>query len=321
MTERAVITLATTKPVYVDMAIALARSFNVWNRHSGIAFHIITDLDVELPPDLANVQFQRVPVGSLGIAFSAKLHLDSLAPAPRTLFVDADCLCVGPLATVFDRFAGRAVSVAGGKISTGLWFGDVAEICRRIGQPVLPKFNGGIYYVEPGPRATVVYARARELEQQYDAWGLVRLRGHPNDELLMAIAMAEAGLEALPDDDSIMASFNVYPEFLAFDVFAGRCEIANPPPPHRLHEAGYPVRTARPLLPHFVNNYTDHWRYRAEVLKLRLVATGVPLWLARVAATCCVAVPGVAADVGKVKLRPFYCRLFGVRRVRSTSRV
>ena len=45
---RAAITLATTKTVYLEMAYTLARSFMVWNRDSGIDFHIITDLETEL---------------------------------------------------------------------------------------------------------------------------------------------------------------------------------------------------------------------------------------------------------------------------------
>jgi hypothetical protein len=310
---RAAITLATTKAVYLEMAYTLARSFMVWNRNSGISFHIITDLDTELPADLKDVKLVRIPSGALGKGFSPKLHLDELAPAQHTLFIDADCLCVGPLDPVFDRFAGRAVAVAGGKISTGLWWSDVTEVCRRIGVASLPKFNGGIYYLEPGERATAVYARAREVAPLYDAWNLVRL---------MAIAMAEAGLEALPDDDdTIMAPFNNYPHFLELDVFAGRCRICNPPPPHRLSRPDLPFKIIEPVIPHFVNDYTDHWRYRAEALKLRVVAKGMPLVLARLLAFCTVVVPGLAVEIGKVKLRPLFRKLFGVRRVKLTARV
>ena len=162
----------------------------------------------------------------------------------------------------------------------------------------------------------------RVLEKHYDDWNLVRLRGSPNDELLMAIAMAEAGLEALPDqDDSIMAPFNVYPHCQALDVFKGRCEIANPPLPHWKHRAELPVKTVRPLIPHFVGYYTDHWRYKSEAFKLRYVAGGLPLALARMGAALFVVFPGIAAEIGKLKLRPLYRNLFGVRCVRASTRV
>ena len=77
---RAVITLATTKPVFVGMAFALARSFFYWNRDPGLKFHLVTDLAVELPADLAAMELIRVEPGKLGLGFSPKLHLDSLVP-------------------------------------------------------------------------------------------------------------------------------------------------------------------------------------------------------------------------------------------------
>lgn len=70
-----------------------------------------------------------------------------------------------------------------------------------------------------------------------------------------------------------------------------------------------------------MNDYTDHWRYRSEAQKLRLVGTGVPLIVARIVATVTVVLPGIAAEIGKVKLRPLYRKLFGVRRVQASKRV
>jgi len=319
---RAVITLATTKMLYVDMAFTLARSFEYWNRRSGISFHIVTDLEIDLPADLRDVRLERLSPGQLGRGFAPKLHLDSLAPADQTLFIDADCLCLGPAKEIFDRFAGRPVSVVGGKISSGAWWGSIAVIRARTGVKSLPFFNGGLYYVERCEAARKVYSRAREIEKQYDEWGLLRLRGHPNDEILMAIAMAEAGIEALPDDGSIMAAFNYYPQFLELNVFAGRCRIANPPPPHRLHTPNGPVRAVEPRFPHFVNTYTDHWRYRAEAKKLRLHSLSRwPRWLAGLFAWCAVSVPGALLVFARDTLRPLYRALFGVRAITPSKRV
>jgi hypothetical protein len=101
-----------------------------------ISFHIITDLETELPADLKAVRLVRIPSGALGAGFSPKPHLDTLAPVQHTLFIDADCLCVGPV------------------------------VQRRGGSP----------------------------------------------------------------------------------------------PPHRLNRPTLPVKTVRPLIPHFIDDYTDHWR-------------------------------------------------------------
>lgn len=321
--RRAVITLATTKMLYAEMAFVLARSFLYWNRASGIPFHIFTDIDFELPRELrGRVEVERMPPGALGTGFSPKLHIDRLAPAPQTLFIDADCMVMGPLDPIFDRFAGRAVSVFGERLTAGIWWGDVAAILRRIGRPALYGFNGGLYHVEPGETASRIYARARELEGVYDAWGLARLRGRPNDEVLMSIAMAEAGMEAVEDDGTIMVPYNSYQLFRELDVFAGRCAMENPPPGHRLHRPGVPVRTVHPVIPHFVDTYTHHWRYLAEARRLRLhMGSGVPRWLARAVTFCAISIPGWMAMNGKEWLRPAYRAVFGVRAVKPSERV
>lgn len=321
--RRAVITLATTKMLYAEMAFVLARSFVFWNRDSGIPFYLFTDIEFELPRELqGHVEVRRMPAGALGSGFSPKLHLDKIAPAGQTLFIDADCLVVRPLAPIFDRFAGRAVSVFGERMTEGIWWGDVAKILRRIGRPAMYGFNGGLYYIEPGETANKVYARARQVEGLYDAWGLARLRGRPNDEVIMSIAMAESDLAAVKDDGTIMVPYNSYPVFRELDVFAGRCAMENPPPSDKRHSPGTPSRVVHPAIPHFVDTYTHHWRYLAEALKLRLnMGWGVPQWLARAIAFCVVAVPGSIRMNGKEWLRPLYRALFGVRAVKANERV
>lgn len=321
--KRAVITLATTKPLYVDMAFTLARSFLRWNRDAGIGFHLITDLDFDLPSDLSKILLVRVEPGTLGAGFSPKLHLDTLAPAEQTLFIDADCLCMGPLDSSFARFAGRKVSVlCDAMLSTGAWWGDIDRLCARFGVPALPHFNGGIYYVEPGPEASAIYRRARELERQYDEIGLLRLRGRPNDEILMSIAMAEAAMTPLADDGTIIGVFNVYPKFEELDVFAGRCRISNPAPPDPMHKPIVPVKEISPLIPHFVNAYTDHWRYRAEAQKLRQTSQqGLPDIVARAITAVSISIPGWSIEKAKNTFRPTYRRLFGPRHMTESKRV
>jgi hypothetical protein len=321
--RRAVITLATTKMIYVDIALVLAQSFVMWNRDSGIPFYLFTDVAFELPRELqGHVEVKRVPPGALGTGFSPKLHLDEIAPAPQTMFIDADCMVMGPLAPIFDRFAGRAVSVFGVHMSEGIWWGDVAAILKRIGRPWMTGFNGGLYYVERGATAAKVYARAREIEGLYDAWGLARLRGRPNDEVLMSIAMAEANLEPVHDDGTIMVPYNSYSVFRELDVFAGRCAMENPPPGSKLHRKDVPVRVVHPVIPHFVDTYTHHWRYLAQAERLRLhMATGMPRWLARIWTFAAISIPGWIKMNGKEWLRPLYRIVFGVRAVKANERV
>lgn len=320
---RAVITLATTKEVYVGMAFSLARSFLYWNRDRGIDFHLVTDLDFNLPRDLKDIRVLRVSPGELGVGFAQKLHLDTLAPAEQTLFIDADCLCLGPLSDVFDRFAGHAVSAFGEELATGHWFGDIQPLCARFAVPALPRLHGAIYYVEPGNAAGVICARARALEPDYDAIGLVRLRGRPNEEILMSIAMAESKETVLPDDDAIFNCVGRYPVIRELSVLDGICRMSNPARPHNLHNVNWSVGHSAPgRIVHFHNASTDHWRYRTEALKLRLILeSGMPEALARLLAAGSVAIPGWLVEFAKDTLRPMYRKLFGVRSIAPSKRI
>ncbi len=317
--KRAVITVATTKLVFVRMALALARSFFYWNRNSDIDFHLITDLEFPVPRDLEAMKLIRAPFGHWGVGFSPKLKLDSIAPAERTLFLDADCLCFGRLDDVFDRLAGRAVSVIGTTISTGSWWCDVDATRKRFNLGPLPMFNGGLYYIEPGAKASAVYGRARELEAQYDKIGLARLRGRPNDEILMAIAMAEHGLSAIEDDQTLWGClYDNRVSLKEISVLDGVCTLYNPPPPHREHRPNRPVVEFSPRVVHFIDYTSERWMYRKEELKLNLVsAAHFPKPLAKAIANGWVALPGYTSDVLKRALRPTYRRFFGTRKVRQ----
>ncbi len=320
--SRAVLTLALGKRLYAEMAYNLARSFLWWHRNNDIQFYLATDDTAPLPPDLAKIQRILLQPGQYGEGFSPKLSLDLIAPAARTLFIDADCLCVGRLDSVFAQLAGRTVGVIGGSIAEGEWFGEVAPLCRRLGVPSLPKFNGGIYYLEPGPAAREVYSQARELETRYDALGLVRLRGRPNDELLMAMAMASHGLAALPDDGTILSSPYECPGPFSLDVLRGRSSLLNPPAPHPDHRAWYPFTRVHPTVVHFLDGFNRSYQYRAEAVRLRFWASG---GMVRAVVWCwsllAVAWPGQLRERLKAGLRPLYRLVFGYRTLRRSERL
>lgn len=322
MPARAVLTIATGKRLYLDMAIALARSFSLWHADSDIGFFIATDLDDPLPPDLAPwVQLLRHPRGALGSGFSVKLHLDKLAPARQTLFIDADCLCLGPLGPVFDRFAGHSVSVVGGPVAEGEWFGDIGRTRDQFGLDALTKFNGGVYYIERGPVTSAVYGRARALESRYDDIGLVRLRDCPNEELLMSIAMGLEGCKGILDDGTIHGELFASPRLLELDVLSGKALLQNPRPGAPDHRPNYPVRTISPVIIHFLGDFTSKWPYRSQERILRLVCErgwngSFARWLVAVAYSW----PNRAQHWLRETLRPAYRRFFGPRAVRYDER-
>ena len=88
----------------------------------------------------------------------------------------------------------------------------------------MPRFNGGIYYLEPGPTCTAVYEAARQLLPRYDELGFVRLRGSENDEVLMASALAIHGIAPLVEDgliDTVIRQLMSGKEAMIFVVRCG----------------------------------------------------------------------------------------------------
>lgn len=318
--SRAVLTIATGKIAYWNMAMELARSFELWNGSNDIQMFILTDIERELPKVLNSTHLITVAGGGLKAGFSSKLQLDQYAPADETLFIDADCFCLSSLDFVFEKFRGKDVSVVGGEISSGEWFGDVAETCARTGVRALPKFNGGIYFLARGPKAVAVYDRARALEPLYDDIGLRRLRGAANDELLMAISMAQEGCVGIPEDGTVMGEFLSCPIVSELDIVLGRCVLRNPDLPDLRHRDWFPLGEVRPAVVHFLGHHVSGWLYRAEVLKLRLAFDYRWPPVAASLVGRLYTVPYRILDKIREVLRPTFHKLFGPRRVRAGIR-
>ena len=256
--------------------------------------------------------------GQFGEGFSPKLYLNELAPAEQTLFVDADCLCTEPLNEVFDRFAGHDVSVIGRPISDGEWFGDVAEICESFDIPAIPKFNGGVYYLEPGSKCDSVYNTAQSLKSEYDEIGFERLRTHPNDEVLVSLAMALHDQEPLPEDGTIMNSTLACPGGMDIDVLRGESHLYNPKD-HPDHNDWYPLEEMNPALVHFLGHQTTQHPYRREAIRLKKVLRdGWPVWAADTWAALRFSMPWLTKERTKDLLRPAYHALFGPRSIQKS---
>lgn len=315
-----VITLALGRHFYLDLAINLARSFLRFHEPEDIAFRIITDRDDPLPHDLRGCERIRVNPGQFGVGFGPKLHLDQLAPGGPTLFLDSDILLYAPLDPLLAALAGKTVATIGWEISTGEWFGDVAHLCARLEVPAIPKFNGGIYYLETGSAAAAVYETAREIAGRYDELGLIRLRGHPNDELVMAGAMARHRLHPLPDDGSWMADPMACPGPLKLNVLRGRRLLINPPPPSPRHQPWNPFHQQSPALVHFLGEHALNHPYRAEALRLFLAAKGVPCSMADLIARLGILWPGNCLATAKATLRPLFHTTLGPRPIHTSPR-
>ena len=316
------LTIATGKKVFVDMAANLARSFLWWHQNSNIKFQLVTDQPDLIPADIiGKIEVVKVQPGQLGKGFSAKLQLDKLVSDGKTLFIDSDCLVFGPLNPVFDKFKGSGVSVIGGYISSGEWFGDIASVCKKFNVPHIPKFNGGLYYLEKGETSKMVYKAARELEKDYDKIGFARLRGLPNDEVLMALAMQLHGQAPIPDDATVMSDPQACPGQYEIDVISGSRLLINPPHPSPLHQSWYPFGNISPVVVHFLGYYTLHYPYLREVYRLKKALGKKLNPFTELLALLHIQIPAIIKEQIKNTFRPLYHKLAGVRKVKVSERV
>ncbi len=319
--NKAVLTVATGKPIYMQMAVNLARSFKWWHKNSDIKFLLATDQAHLIPSDLSDIQIIELQPNQYGKGFSPKLYLDKMSPADKTLFLDADCLCFAPLEPVFDRFNGHSVSVVGKTVLEGDFSGDVQSIRKQFCLEYLPWFVGGLYYFERGDLCTKIFDSARSLEPKYDKIGLIRLRNRPNEEPLISIAMSMHGQIPVAEDGSIKAEPMFYPSGMVVDVIKGKATLYN----HK-DDAQYShvwgINQSEPLIVHFHCSNTERYQYKSECLKLEKVI--IEQWnhnFASMYAFVKFALPELGIYCFKQTFRPLYRQIFGTRPVRQSERI
>ncbi len=261
MPQRGVLTLAFGKPVFLDLAKALARSLRLHD--PSVSRAVVTDSSDPELLGLFDIKIDHNP--AYGSDVGQKLFLDLYSPFDETLFIDSDCLVVRKLDPFWVAFrdndfgaCGRRILRAGEKDE----FVDVDRVLAHFGLSGLPKFNGGIYYFKKTPGAAAVFETARGLIDRAGELGFRTFRGGGlADEALYSVAMA---LHKIPLTD--MAPGGMWTPLnatspLVIDTVRGECHFA---------KAGEPVK---PEIMHFTS-MTDSFVYLRECRRLeRLDAT------------------------------------------------
>jgi hypothetical protein len=317
--KRSVFTIATGSEVYLQYAFNLARSFALHNDVEQTSFYVVTDLRFAPPADLSFVRTIDLPGEITSKGLGIKLYLDVLAPTEISLFLDSDCLVFRDLEFVFDRFRGHPVSVVGVAVADGDWCGPSAsELCSQFDFASMPRFNGGLYYLEKGRLATSVYQTARKLQSQYDVLGFHRHRGWVNEEPLVSLAMAIHSQVSIADDGSILSDLAAGLEHTDIDVLDGKSVLYNPPPPSTRHKWWQNTRGVySPAVIHFA----DGFPYNRESFKLALkFTTPLPDEAIGALAFLRYSAPYRTKNAIKSVLRPMHKRLFGHRSTQQSDR-
>jgi hypothetical protein len=322
MPEKSVLTIATSKKIYVEMACNLAMSFLLWNDVADIAFGLVTDCPELIPQKIQEkIRVIRVSPDELGDGFSSKLSMEQFSFTKRTLFIDADCLVYGDLKPAFQVFDGHKVSAIGYKRYKGEDIGfckDIAQVIANTGIRYFPLICGSVYYFEKSEAASKIFSTAKSLLRSYQEIGLVKLRDKANEEPLLAISMAKFDQNPIEDTGLIKADRMFY-EFLDTNVIEGKATLWNdkkiPVPEYSM------LKLASPAIVHFNASYAELFEYKSEVIRLKKVyLENWSIGTANIFAGLMSVVPGSLSKKTKDIFRPMYRKLFGHRKVQVSKR-
>jgi hypothetical protein len=323
VTQKSILTIATTKKTYVEMACNLAMSFLLWNDTADIDFFLVTDCPELIPKKLQQkIKVVNVSAGALGDGFSSKLHMEQFSYTAQTLFIDADCLVYGNLNPAFDAFKDHSVSAIGYNRYEGKDVGfckDIAQVIINTDVKYFPLICGSVYYIEKGETASKIFAHAISLLKSYNEIGFVKLRNKENEEPLIAVSMAKFNQNPVNDTGLIKADRMFY-EFLETNVIEGKAKLWNhkniPIPEYST------LKLALPLIVHFNASYAELFEYESEVIRLKKVFLenrGVKT--ANLYADLLSVIPGKLSKTTKDIFRPIYNSLFGYRKIRMSKRM
>ena len=248
---------------YVDMARSLALSLQ--RSSPGIPRALVTDSEDE---DLPGLYDHVIPLhAEWGNGVSQKLHIDLYSPWTQTLFIDSDSLVFGSLEFAFEAFAGTGACIAKSNFvdaSTGLDGIDFSILNRDLGVSRIPRFNGGIYFIEKRTKSEETIQLARSYLPKYRALGFGEFRGAgPPDELLIGTAMAVLGIPFSNPPRIIMRTPIGLQGKLKVDVSSGRASF---------DKAGQVVE---PAIVHFAGGWRNHPTYLRESTKLRILESSI----------------------------------------------
>jgi hypothetical protein len=254
-----IITIATGRREYIEMAIALGISISL---HSpGAATAVISDSHSKLLSRVFDSVIQPPSRKSSGFLLKTSLH--ELSPFDRTLFVDADCLVVSDIREIFARLCGEPFVVIGDKIDSGYWFTDIPKLLSKIGCSALPKFNSGLIYFEKGKTSEGIFTGAQEVFARQDYYEIEAFKGGCPDEPCFAISMARQGVDAYPPPDK---HFSFTPIGLVGKFFVDSIR-------GDAHWYLRDIGEVKPIVVHFVSR-TNSPEYKSECVRLRLYYAG-----------------------------------------------
>jgi len=194
--------------------------------------------------------------------FLNKLDALKRTDADQVLFIDGDTLAFKRLDDIFEYCSGKGLCVQGNLVRDGHWHLDIPELCKRLNCEGIPKFNGGMIYYERTPECEAMIDRCYEIARQAKEFGFDRTDLPINDEITIAIAMAESGNgHLIPDTYDFQNSATGLVGKLFLDVRTNTCKFIC---------RRFDLRLIQPYLFHAsrYSNFLIYWRQLSHLEKL-----------------------------------------------------
>jgi len=248
--------------LYLELTKKLAMSIRL--NSPGIPLAVITSFyDPELK-ELFDFVLPYEP--DFGYGVIQKLSIDRYAPFDETVFIDCDCLVFGAIDDMWDKFKNVSVGVVGDMVQKGYWYTDIQALCKKTGHHAIPRTNTGLVYVRRCEESARVFERARQLIPEYADMGFHAFRDHISDEPLIALALAEQGIEPVHDDKQFYVTVeNVYGPF-AMDVMKGFCRFDT----YSFDTGKMELIATHGRIVHFPGRNREQFIYKRELWKLNL---------------------------------------------------
>jgi hypothetical protein len=251
--SRGIVTIALGHPVYHDMARDLALSLKL--HAPRLPRVVLTDASGGALASLFDIELPWRP--EFGHGLFPKLCIDQYSPFDETLYIDSDSLAVRDLAFLWTILATQDFGYVGQVLRDGYWYAEIAGLLDRLGLPLLPRLNSGMFLYRRGPLASDLFARTREIFLDEAGFPFDPLGRARSDEPCLGVALAERGIHPVEDHGTTMRTPIGIRGSMDIDVLAGRCVF---------NKDGEDVR---PAIVHFAT-WQFHPIYYRERAKLRL---------------------------------------------------
>jgi hypothetical protein len=127
------------------------------------------------------------------------------------------------------------------------------------------RYNGGLYFFRRSELAARIFQQTVSIHERYDELGIKRHTGHKDEQPIMCLAMAEAGVKARSRGSGKGYLIDTWwPQGFRIesDVLSGRCVQS------KRDRQGQVILHQRVFL-HFMSSLKSSYKYRYESLRLR----------------------------------------------------